>query len=41
MPPQAIFDQIGGQAAAAASFAESMLLEARHHTSGKGDVQSF
>ena len=41
VPPQAILDQKGGQAAAAASFRKSLLLEPIHHTPRQGHVQPF
>ena len=41
MTTQGLFQQIGGQIAATASFSEGMTLEVIHHAAGKGDVDAL
>ena len=41
MTTQALFQQIGGQIAATASFSEGMTLEVIHHPAGQGDVDAL
>ena len=41
MATQGLFQQIGGQIAATASFSEGMTLEVIHHPAGQGDVDAL
>jgi len=41
MTTQGLFQQIGGQIAATASFSEGMTLEVIHHPAGQGDVDAL
>ncbi len=41
MTTQGLFQQIGGQIAATATFSEGMTLEVIHHPAGQGDVDAL
>ena len=41
MTTHGLFQQIGGQIAATASFSEGMTLEVIHHPAGQGDVDAL